>query len=160
MASRKQPPKSGSARRRKGRKSLRRKRSASFDVGYGKPPLHSQFRKGKSGNPKGRPRGSKGLRGLLRDALWEDIGARNGGKPRKISVLKAIIQAQVDQALAGSDRAALTVIKLADQLDALREQDTADEALPPAQQELVNEVLRAISQDRNTGECDDDNNNE
>jgi len=29
---------------------------ASYDVGYGKPPIHSRFCKGQSGNPSGRPR--------------------------------------------------------------------------------------------------------
>ncbi len=30
-----------------------------YDVGYGKPPKEKQFKQGRSGNPKGRPRGSK-----------------------------------------------------------------------------------------------------
>jgi len=33
-----------------------------YEVGYGKPPKHAQWPKGKSGNPKGRPKGSRGLR--------------------------------------------------------------------------------------------------
>jgi hypothetical protein len=30
-----------------------------YDVGYGKPPLHTRFRKGQSGNPKGRSKGTR-----------------------------------------------------------------------------------------------------
>ena len=37
----------------------------SYEVGYGKPPKHTQWPKGKSGNPGGRPKGSRGLRGDL-----------------------------------------------------------------------------------------------
>jgi Family of unknown function (DUF5681) len=32
-------------------------RGGGYQVGYGKPPVHSRFRKGQSGNPRGRPRG-------------------------------------------------------------------------------------------------------
>jgi hypothetical protein len=36
---------------------VRQTKSASYEVGYGKPPRRTQFRKGQSGNPGGRPRG-------------------------------------------------------------------------------------------------------
>ena len=36
-----------------------------YEVGYGKPPKSSRWKKGQSGNPKGRPKGSRGLRGDL-----------------------------------------------------------------------------------------------
>ena len=34
----------------------RKKKSVLYHVGYGKPPPHTRFRKGESGNPSGRPR--------------------------------------------------------------------------------------------------------
>ena len=40
-----------------------------YVVGYGKPPLHTRFQKGRSGNPNGRPRGKKNMSTLLSAAL-------------------------------------------------------------------------------------------
>jgi uncharacterized protein (UPF0216 family) len=56
-----------------------------YKVGYKKPPLHTRFRKGQSGNPRGRPRGSKNLSTLLTDALNEPVVVTEDGRRRKIS---------------------------------------------------------------------------
>jgi len=40
-----------------------------YEVGYGKPPHHTRFVKGQSGNPRGRPRGAKNMKTLLNKAL-------------------------------------------------------------------------------------------
>ena len=42
-----------------------------YEIGYGKPPRHAGFKKGQSGNPRGRPPGAKNLTMLLNDALNE-----------------------------------------------------------------------------------------
>jgi uncharacterized protein (UPF0216 family) len=56
-----------------------------YAVGYKKPPLHTRFRKGRSGNPRGRPRGSKNFSTLLADALNEPVVVTEDGRRRKIS---------------------------------------------------------------------------
>ena len=56
-----------------------------YKVGYKKPPLHTRFQKGQSGNPRGRPRGSKNLSTLLADALNEPVVVTEDGGRRKIS---------------------------------------------------------------------------
>jgi Family of unknown function (DUF5681) len=54
-----------------------------YDVGYRKPPRHTRFAKGQSGNPRGRPPGAKNLKTLLSEALNETvIVSENGGRQR------------------------------------------------------------------------------
>lgn len=74
------------------------------DVGYGKPPTHSQFKKGQSGNPGGRPKGSKNLNTLIKRELESRITIEQNGKKRKIRRKEALVKGLVNDALKGKDR--------------------------------------------------------
>ncbi len=60
-------------------------RAGDYAVGYGKPPVHTRFKKGQSGNPRGRPRGPKRLVSLLLAALEKQVEVTEGGRRRKIA---------------------------------------------------------------------------
>ena len=47
--------------------------SAPYEVGYGKPPKHTRFQPGQSGNPRGRPKGTKNLKTDLEEELSERV---------------------------------------------------------------------------------------
>ena len=92
--------------------------SASDDdrVGYGRPPLHSRFRKGRSGNPSGRPRG-KGLRRLLQEALDETVVLQIGGKRRRVSKAEVVISALVERSAQGDWHSARLLFDLMQKLE-------------------------------------------
>ena len=52
------------------------------DAGYGKPPRHSRFKKGQSGNPKGRPRGSRNFSTDVKATLEEPIRVTITARPK------------------------------------------------------------------------------
>jgi adenylosuccinate synthase len=75
-------------------------------VGRGNPPKHTRFRKGQSGNPKGRPKGSKNLSTILMEAAGEEVIANIGGRSRRITTLQATA-IQLATKAAGGDRNAI-----------------------------------------------------
>jgi len=118
--------------------------SESRTVGYGRPPVHSRFKPGKSGNPKGRPRGSRNLRTIIQDALTTKVVLRQGQGKRSISKLEGIVLRQVDDALKGDPKAALAALKMAAQVGLLEAPDRESEAaasLSAGEQEMVEEIL-------------------
>jgi len=83
-----------------------------YKVGYGKPPKTRQFKKGKSGNPRGRPKGSLNLATDLTAELGEHITVREDGRPRKVSKQRALIKSLMAKALQGDVRAMTSLLAL------------------------------------------------
>jgi len=76
-----------------------------YEVGYGKPPCHTRFVKGQSGNPRGRPPGAKNLRTLLGEALNETVIVTENGGRRKVTKRQAIITQLVNRSATADLRA-------------------------------------------------------
>ncbi len=83
-----------------------------YEVGYGKPPRHTRFRPGRSGNPSGRPKGPQTLPEDLRAELAEVVTLGEGADARTFSRQRAILRRLSDRALEGDARATALVLDL------------------------------------------------
>jgi hypothetical protein len=71
-------------------------------VGYKKPPAHTRFQPGRSGNPSGRPKTRPSFRGALLAELATTMPAKN--QQQAGSKLQALVRALVNAAVAGDAR--------------------------------------------------------
>ena len=108
--------------------------SNSYEVGYGKPPKHTQFKPGYSGNNKGRLKGSANLFTAVEKLQNERVRIVHNGKQKSISVTEAILRKAGMDALNGNAKAQKIMLdyfeknerrkeELAQRVEALREDD-------------------------------------
>ena len=114
-----------------------------YPVGYGRPPRHTRFIKGQSGNPRGRPRGAKNLKTLLSDALNEVVIVTENGGHRKITKRQAIVTQLVNRSATADLRATKILLDILRDIEAQTEPVSPE--TPPFSEadEKVLEQLRA-----------------
>lgn len=77
--------------------------NAAYTVGYGKPPTHTKFAKGKSGNPSGRPKGSNNdLSRVLQEVFDQTVSIGVNGKSKKVSLVHAMVTKVVAMGMSGN----------------------------------------------------------
>jgi hypothetical protein len=79
--------------------------TADYEVGYGRPPRHTQFKPGQSGNPKGRPKGQPTASEILMREAARVVRMRVGNKLETISKLEGVFRTLFNMALNGDPRA-------------------------------------------------------
>jgi hypothetical protein len=112
-----------------------------YKVGYKHPPKTAQFQKGKSGNPRGRPKHTRNLKTDLAEELSSRISITVQGKVATVSKQKAVIMASIARAIKGDMKAAAMIFNLVMQL--LEPDAQSDDAIvrPSADQEIIEEFL-------------------
>jgi hypothetical protein len=85
----------------------------SYEVGYGKPPEHTRFKPGQSGNPKGRKPGSRNVMTLLEQTLFDTVKVRENGKVRRVPAIQACVLNLRNLAIKGDPKALDRFLRLA-----------------------------------------------
>ena len=138
-------------------------------VGYRNPPAGTQFKKGRSGNPRGRPRGTKNLSTILTDTLYSQISIRERGRVRKVPMIEAILMRLRKDALEGDAKAIDRILRLMQLQAAMVPEDRKSHAPtydPAADRAILAELAGwsvateigtddlALMQDRGPGDID------
>ncbi len=81
-------------------------------VGYGRPPKATRFAPGRSGNPKGRPQGTRAVGTILQDVIRQKVAVTEGGKTRRVPVIEGMLRRLVNDALRGDAGAVKLLMSL------------------------------------------------
>jgi hypothetical protein len=85
-----------------------------YVVGFRRPPEATRFAAGKSGNPKGRPKGSRTVGAVLQDIIRQKIAVTENGKTRRMSALEVMFRRLVNDAMRSDARAMKLLLSLVD----------------------------------------------
>jgi hypothetical protein len=119
-------------------------KSEEESVGFKRPPAANRFRPGQSGNPAGRPPGSKNLRADLSEELAELISVSDGSRSAEITKQRAMVKAVVAKAMKGDVRAAMALFAVYERLIG-HDDAQADDAVNSDQRIVDDYVDREIA---------------
>jgi hypothetical protein len=108
-------------------------------VGYGSPPIYSQWQKGQSGNPKGRKKGHRNLRTDLADELGKTVAVTENGVRRTITKQQALVAKLINGSIQGDPRLSLALLRLLNNL--LPDTEAVPDTLSISDEEIMAEFL-------------------
>lgn len=115
-----------------------------YSVGYAMPPLETRFRRGRSGNPKGRRKGVKNLTTLLQEELRQQVSLTENGKRKKVVKLQALVKQLVNKALSNDPKAAALVLDQIRRSEATPTTPTMEVADDRKDALIANSIIRRI----------------
>jgi hypothetical protein len=106
-------------------------------VGYKRPPAHTRFTKGRSGNPKGRPKGARGVSAVA-NLINQLVTVTVDGTRRQVPMGEALTLSLFQRALTGSVPAAREVMKIIEKVAA---EQKAIEEVPRSTYEITTVIV-------------------
>lgn len=117
-----------------------------YEVGYGKPPTHSQWRKGQSGNPKGKPKGARGLKGDLDRVLRKVLTIEGRGTKLKGTTQSLALEMLARRAASGDVRSIKAMIELVLTIFGSGDRGGDRERLSESDQKLLDEWVADLDE--------------
>jgi Family of unknown function (DUF5681) len=111
-------------------------------VGYGRPPKKTQFKPGRSGNPRGRPKGPRSIGAILREAIGQKIPVAEGGKTRRLPALEVLFRRLVNEALRSDPKAIKLLLSLVERYAESTELEPQLEELLADDQAILRQFLK------------------
>lgn len=111
-----------------------------YEVGYGRPPCHSRFKPGVSGNPRGRPKEAKNLSTLVHDALNEQVVVAENGRRRKVSKRRAIIKQLINRSAQGDLRAIQMLLAIMQDIERRDEAGAVETTFDAADEKVLEQL--------------------
>jgi hypothetical protein len=84
----------------------------SYTIGYGRPPVATRFRPGQSGNPRGRPKGSRSVGDVLEATLNRRVQITENGRARKMPAIEIVLLKLIQDAMRGNTAAIRLLLAL------------------------------------------------
>ena len=122
-----------------------------YGVGYGRPPKHTQWPRGKSGNLSGRPRRPKSFDAELLDVLSQTTRIRAGNREIEVTKLGKIVLDLVDAALKRDAWAISLVVSHVARITKASGIDEHTDALTPDELEILRDRRKAHRKDELQG---------
>ncbi len=119
----------------------KKKPVAEYDVGYGKPPNHTKFKKGQSGNPRGKQKGKKSLKTILAEELLSQMTINLNGKSVTGTRQRLMFQTLTARAAVGDIAAQRLLLPLVLQIIGAEGMDASKPSLSAQDQRLLDEML-------------------
>ena len=107
------------------------------EAGYGKPPKSGRFKKGQSGNPKGRPKGVKNFQTELRSVLRSKVTVTEAGKLKSVSVVEAALMRLREKALKGDQRSLEILLGYAQESSSASDARSRERQLSKIEQDIA-----------------------
>lgn len=110
-------------------------------VGYGRPPKHSRWQKGQSGNPRGRPKSSRGLKADLHAELISRMEIQMNGKRISGTKQQLMLKTLTARAASGDVRAIKALIDLVMQVFGPEDRGAEAKRLSTQDQQILDQLL-------------------
>jgi hypothetical protein len=127
------------------RKNSAKQRSRHYEVGKGHPPRATRWKRGQSGNPSGRPKGSRNVSAVLLDVIRQKVAVTENGKTRRIPALEVMLRRLANDAMRNDPRALKLLLSLVDRYADEPEAATRIEDILAEDQKILAQYLEKRS---------------